>query len=368
MKISGLQLFWLMVSIVTGSGMLFTLSPVIAEVKQDAWISVALAGIIGLCIVFLAVKVSLLYPGQTIVQYSQEILGKWLGKIIIVPYFVMWYSLDGMILRDSSDFVYLALFNKTPLFVVLLTLLLLAVYVIYTGGIEGIARCSEIMGPLIVLMVLGCCVLSLNHLDWHQLTPVYADSGAKAILKGALPPASFYSDMIMLTMVFCFLSDSRQVLSRALWGMAVASSLILVATAMVIMTFGPALSSRMWVPFFSMTRFISVLGFIQNVDILVVIIWMFSVFIKFSLFLFATIYGTAQWLNLKDWRKFTWIAVLIVFCIALLPKNLASVVVDYPKKFWLPYVMPINVFGIPLLLWIVGTIRQKRANKKVKQP
>ncbi|SCW49939.1 Spore germination protein [Paenibacillus tianmuensis] len=105
---------WLMFSLVTGSGMLFTLSPTIIEVKQDAWISAAFGGVVGLCIVFLAVKLSLLYPDQTFVQYSQQILGKWLGKIIIVPYFALWYSLDGMILRDSSEFVYLALFNKTP--------------------------------------------------------------------------------------------------------------------------------------------------------------------------------------------------------------------------------------------------------------
>ncbi|MCP3773797.1 spore germination protein [Paenibacillus sp. MZ04-78.2] len=366
MKISGLQLFWLMLSLVTGSGMLFTLSPTIIEAKQDAWIAAAFAGVIGLCIVFLAVKLSLLYPDQTFVQYSQQILGKWLGKIIIVPPFVWLYSLDGMILRDSSEFVYLALFNRTPVYVLLVTLLILAVYVIYTGGIEGIARCSEIMGPLIVLMVVGTCVLSLNHADWHQLTPVYADSGIKSILKGSIPITVFYSSMIFFTMVICFLSDSRQALSRAMWGMAIASFFILVATAMVTMTFGPELASRMWVPFFDMTRSISLLGFIQNVDIVVVIIWLFSVFLKFSLLLFITIYGTAQWLNMRDWRKLMWIVVPIVYGISLLPKNLAVILSDYTKAIT-PYTMSINVFGIPLLLWIVGTIRQKRANKKVRQ-
>lgn len=368
MKISGLQLFWLIVSTEIGLAMLFTMSPAIAEAKQDAWISILLSGIIALSVVFLAAKISLLYPDQTFIQYSQTILGKWLGKIIILPYFVMWYSVDGMILRNSSDFLYLALFDKTPLSVLLITLLILAAYVIYTGGIEGIARCSEIVGPIIVLMVLGTFLLSLNHLDWHQLTPVYADSGLKSILKGALPTAAFYGDTIIFTMVFCFLSDSRQVLPRAIWGMAVTSLFVFVGVTMTIMTFGPLLSSRMWFPFYGMSRFISVLGFIQNVDILVVIFWMFSVFTKLSLFLFVTTYGTAQWLNMKDWRKLIWIVVPIVLGVSLLPKNIAQVMIDYPQKFWLPYIMPINVFGIPLLLWIVGTIRKKRSNKKVRHP
>jgi len=367
MKISGRQLFWLIVSTEIGLAMLFTLSPAIVEAKQDTWISLLMSGIIALCVIYLAAKVSLLYPDQSFVQYSQTILGKWLGKIIIIPYFVMWYSVDGMILRSSSDFLYLALFDITPLSVLLITLLILAAYVIYTGGIEGIARCSEIVGPIIVLMVLGTYILSINHLDWHLLTPVYADSGLKSILKGALPTASFFGDTIIFTMVFCFLSDSHQVLPRAMRGSIVTSLFVLVGVAMTIMTFGPLLSSRMWFPFYSMSQFISVMGFLQNVDILVVIFWMFSVFTKLSLFLFVTTYGTAQWLNVKDWRKLIWIVVPIVFGISLLPRNIAQVMIDYPQKFWLPFVMPINVFGIPLLLWIVGTIRKKRSNKKVGQ-
>lgn len=365
MKISGLQLYWLMVSLIPGLSILLTLAPSIAEAGQDAWISVTIAGLAGLGVMFIAVKISLLYPGQSFVQYSRTILGSWLGKIIVLPYFVMWYSVDGIILRNASDFVYIALFNATPLSVLSILLLILSVYVIYTGGIEGIARCAEIIGPLIVLMILGTCILSINHLDWKQITPVYADSGLASILKGAVPPLAFYCDTFLFIMVFCFLSNYRHALSRTMWGMAVSATLTVLATVMVIMTFGPNLSAGMWFPFFNMTRFISALEFIQNIDILVVIIWMFSVFIKLSLYLFVTAYGTAQWLNLKNWRPLIWFVAPAVFLISLWYKNIAEVVYDFQIQFWRPYVLPVNVIGIPLLLWIAGAIRKKRSGKKV---
>ncbi|MNO57199.1 Spore germination protein YndE [compost metagenome] len=367
MKISGLQMYWLMISNVVGLAMLYSLSQTVAQAQQDAWISVALAGIIGHGVAFLAVKLSLLHPDQSFIQYSQTILGKWLGKIIVIPYFMMWLSVNGMILRDSSEFVYIALFDKTPLIVIMIAFLILAVYVIYTGGLEGIARCSEIMGPLIVIMIIGTLVLSLNHLDWHQLTPVYADSGLWSIIKGSLPISVIYIDIILMTMVFCFLSDSRQALSRAMGGVAVSSLLLIFAIAFIIMTFGPNLSSRIWFPFFSVTRFISVLGFIQNVDIIILIIWMFSVFIKLSLYLFVTLFGAAQWLNIKDWRKLIWVIVPITFFTSLIPKNITEIVIDYPQKILLPYFMPLNVFCIPILLWIVGTLRNKISNSKVRK-
>ncbi|MEF2245337.1 GerAB/ArcD/ProY family transporter [Paenibacillus sp. IITD108] len=364
MKISGLQLFWLILNTITGLGILFTLSPAIAEAKQDAWISITLSGIIGLCMMILAVKVSLLYPEQTFIQYSQTILGKWLGKILVIPYFMMWYSVSGIILRNSSEFIYVALFNETPLTVLSIVVLILAIYVVYTGGLEGIARCSEMMGSFIVLMLLGTFVLSINQSDWQQLIPVYADSGLKSILKGAVPLVAFYGDIILFVMVFRFLADFRQAFTRSMWGIAVSSILTIAATAMIIMTFGPTLPSRMWFPFLSMTRFISVLGFIENVDIFVVIIWMFSVFIKLSLYLFVTIYGTAQWLNMKDWRKLIWVVVPIIFLYSLLPKNIAEVVVDFQQSM-IPRALLIYACVFLLLLWIVGLIRQKRSNKKV---
>jgi len=365
MKISGLQLFWLILNIITGLGILFTLSPAIAEAKQDAWISITLSGIIGIFMVILVVKVSLLYPEQTFIQFSQTILGKWLGKILVIPYFMMWYSVSGIILRNSSEFIYVALFNETPLIVLSIVVLILAVYVVYTGGLEGIARCSELMGPFIVLMLVGTFVLSLDQLDWRKLTPVYADSGWNSILKGSIPLVTFYGDIVLFVMVFRFLADFRQAFTRSMWGIAVSSILTIVSAVMVIMTFGPTIPSRMWFPFLGMTRFISVLGFIENVDIFVVIIWMFSVFIKLSLYLFVTIYGTAQWLNMKDWRKLIWFVVPIIFLYSLLPKSIAEVVVDFQQSL-IPRALLIYASAFLLLLWIVGLIRQKRSHKKVR--
>ena len=111
-----------------------------------------------------------------------------------------------------------------------------------------------------------------------------------------------------------------------------------------------------------MARFVSVMEFIQNIDAVIVILWILSVFIKLSLYLFITSYGTAQWLGVKDWRKLIWFVSPIVFVLSLLPANIDVASVEYPAKFWRPYILPINMVGIPILLWIVAAIRQKRTN------
>jgi spore germination protein KB len=100
--------------------------------------------------------------------------------------------------------------------------------------------------------------------------------------------------------------------------------------------------------------------FIQNVDILIVIIW-FSIFVKLALYMFIASYGTAQLFHLKDWRKVVWLLAPISFVMAVSIKNIQIFAQYYDKFFVLPFVFPINMIGIPLLLLVVGWIRRKYA-------
>ncbi|NRF93208.1 endospore germination permease [Paenibacillus frigoriresistens] len=358
MKISGLQMFWMMATLEFGMTLLLSQSPAIAEAKQDAWISFIIAGVAAIMLTFVSAKLSLLYPHQTFIQYSQTILGKWLGKIIVIPYFIQWFSAIGVILRDSSDFILMTLFHKTPLIVLVVLMLYLIVYVTYQGGIEGIARCSEVIGPIIFLVIILTLILNYNNIEWKRILPIYADSGWMSILKGGLSPVSFFGESVSIMMLICFMAEPSKGVSRTIWGVGFASFFTCISTLAVLMVFGSGLTAKMWYPYFEMVRYISVMEFIQNIEILVTVIWMFSVFIKLSVYLFITSYGAAQWLNIKDWKKVIWFVALGVVPLAMIYKNIDTSSINYVKKYWIPYVFPINMVGIPLLLWIVGSIRK----------
>lgn len=362
MKISGSQIFWIMFTFEVGNSLLLTISSTIRIAKQDAWISMVIAGLVGIAITFLATTLSSQYPNQTMIEFSQTILGKWLGKLMMIPFFLLWYSAMGVIVREFGDFIITALFHKTPLWVIVFATMLLLIFIIYQGGIEGIGRLSEIVGPMVLLMITVLLILDLSNMNWHYMLPLYQDSGWLPILKGSYTPmASFFGESVMMTMFVFFMEKPDQASSRAMWGIGIAVLMISIGTLAVIFTFGPSLPSRLLYPFYDMSRFISVMEFIQNVDILIVIIWFFSIFIKLALYMFIACYGTAQWFHLKDWRKVVWLLAPISFVMAVSIKNIQIFGQDYDKFFVLPFVFPINMIGIPLLLLVVGWIRRKYA-------
>jgi spore germination protein KB len=365
MKVTGNQLFWMIMIMDLGMTLMMTLTSGFQAAKQDTWMSVLVAGCVALLIAALSTNLAKLYPGQTLIQYSQTIMGPWLGKIVCVIYFVQWYTIIPIVLRQFCDVIQMMLLPETPKIFIIMTMTLVVGYAVYTGGIDGVGRYSEILGPLVVLMILVVLLASANNIRWENLLPVYADSGIKAIVKGALPSASYLGHAVEYVMLAAFLYVPQKGPRHAYWAVTAAVFCVWISTVMITLTLGANLSSKMWYPFFEMTKKISLFRFIENLDAIVVVIWLFSVFIKLAIYKFVTCYGTAQFLQIRNWKPLVWIEGAIATVYALIPKNIVQATSNYLLHYWIPVALYVNMIGLPLLLLIVGKIRlgkQKAAN------
>jgi spore germination protein KB len=222
------------------------------------------------------------------------------------------------------------------------------------------------IGPVILAVTVITFILSIKNIEWEHIFPIYADSGLISILNGSLSPISFLGESVIILMLTSFTQDPKKGVSFAILGVGVISLLITLLTMEVILVFGPGLSSRMWYPYFQMVGFISIMEFVQNIEIVVTIIWILSIFIKLSTFLFVSSYSIAELFHLKDWRKVIWFIAIIIIPLSMFYPNIVSASVTYPQKFWIPFIVPINMAGIPLLLLIIGTIRKKRNENQNK--
>lgn len=360
MKLSQIQLFWLVFIFHTGNMLLIAIGPMAVSSKQDAWISAIIATIVGTLITFIASKVSLLYPKQTLIQYSTIILGKWLGNLIIFSYVCTWLVAMGIVLRGLADFIIVVLLPATPLWIVVFVIMLLVMYITFSGGIQTIGRCSEVFVPIVLIMIIISILFALPNVDVVKILPIVADTSIPSLLKGALSPLTFLGESVMVMMLLSFCLHQQKSASTAIWGVIVSGLSLSIATIIVIMTFGPNLAAKLRYPFFEVIRYISLADFIQHLDILSVSIWMLSAFIKLSVYFFISSYGISQWFKIKKWRKMIWVIAPITFVHALVYANVTTYSLKYMEKFLIPYVLPINMIGIPILLWTVGSIRKRR--------
>ncbi|WP_379141247.1 endospore germination permease [Paenibacillus sp. sgz500992] len=360
LKISGMQVFWLIFSMNLGMTLVMTITPSLQADKQDAWISIVLAGCIALLIAVLVTQVARLFPGKSLIEYSELILGTWIGKLVIMIYLVQWYTILPIVLRQFTDLVNIMLLPETPKESIILLMVLLITYATYAGGIEGIARCSEFLGPIIMIMVLLVLLANGNNIHWKHILPVYADSGIKEIMRGSLAPASYLGHSVEYLMFASFLRQPRKEGRYAVWAVLVANFMVLITTIMIIVILGVNVSPNMWYPFFAMTQKISLFGFVDNFDAVPVVIWISSVFIKLAVYLFLVSYGTAQFLKVRNWKLMIWFIAPVMFAFALIPQNVTEATTNYMQRYWVPVALPVNMLGLPMLLLLVGLWRKAK--------
>src|SRR5690606_18598848 len=64
---------------------------------------------------------------------------------------------------------------------------------------------------------------------------------------------------------------------------------------------GDALDNVLF-PIMDTARYVNVADFFENMDSAVMAVWVIGVYVKVSMFYYATVLGTAQWLNLTSYQ------------------------------------------------------------------
>lgn len=348
--------------IVVSIGLLIT--PTIVIAKQDAWISMLVGGAMGVILTLLFVHLSILHHNQTLIQFSQTLLGKWMGRIIVLPYFMVWYLLSAFILRSFSDFIHFLLLDRTPVWLIMLLLICLIVYLTYTSRITGIGRFCAIVGPFMILVLIISFAFNAGNFELDHLLPVYADSGWVNILKGAVTPATFFVGPFVQLVIISFMQPPQKAYTSTLLGKGITVFMVFTATLVTLLVFPPSLAAKLRFSFFMSVKVIDILDFIQNTDILLTFIWIFAIFAELSLYLFVTSYEVANWLKLKDWRKVIWFSVTVTFIIAVLIPNEATINL-FQNRIWTFIFFPVCGVVIPLFLWIITAIKSHSLQKRL---
>lgn len=130
-KISGFQLFVLIVLFEMGSAILF--APGSQAARQDAWISLLLGLAGGLLLFHVYYRLYLFYPDLPLTGYLRKITGIWTGTIIGLFYIIYFLYQASRILRDFGELLVTTSYTSTPLFIINSLMVLIIVTQVIRG-------------------------------------------------------------------------------------------------------------------------------------------------------------------------------------------------------------------------------------------
>ncbi|HEY8911517.1 MAG TPA: endospore germination permease [Desulfosporosinus sp.] len=293
-RISTHQFMTLGAAVLMGTTFLPVASIATGAGGRDGWMSV-LPGF-AMVIPYSLMVLSLLaqYPNKNLLQISEALLGKWIGKCIGVIYISITGYFGGLLLSQCGDIYERSIMPLTPLWLFYLGGLLLVFYTV-SSGVEVFARFSEIVFPMIVIALVLNIGLSIPRMEQGELLPILSE-GLKPIFSGAFKIMPFAMEYILfLAGILTFLPNSKKELAQLKNGVWRAVFLVGILDMLVvliqILVFGPEEVNRLVYGLLVLGKIVEISRTVSGVESLFMGVWLGASVVKISAFFFTVTWG-----------------------------------------------------------------------------
>ncbi|CAI6083518.1 GerAB/ArcD/ProY family transporter [Cohnella sp. JJ-181] len=338
-----------------GSAILIVPSALTSAAKQDGWIAAIVGVAAGIPLIAFYNALGARHPDKTLIEYTELLLGKWVGKIVGLLFFSYFFLLSALVLRNVGDFITTIVMPETPIQAVHL-ILLIAIAMGVGLGLEVIARSAEIFLPWVLLLLFFLIVFLFPKIEMDRIQPVF-ESGIKAILRGSLSVISIpYLELVVFLMIFPYAGKPERRGAAIIKGGLIGGTVLVVITLLCVLVLGWDFASRHTFPSYTLAKKIQIGEFLQRIEVLVAIIWFLTIFFKLVLCFYASLLGLAQLLKMNSYRPLIVPCAMIVLIVSIVVYPNIVYFRIFASEIWPFYALTMG-FLLPLLVWIASMIR-----------
>jgi len=361
-KISALQMALLLYVNVISTAILIIPGITFKYAERDLWLSPIWGSLAGFLVVFIVYKLNKFYPTETLIQYSQHILGRIPGKVVGFFYLLFYLYINGQTLRQYGDFLVGAFLRHTPIILVM-GCMALAIAFAVRAGLEVLARLSDFFVPIIILLWLVIVLLLIPEMNVKKMLPIM-EKGITPSLFGAVVPLTWYTILFHTSTLLPFLTDREKGMKWGVFTVLAVMVTLVITNLATLFVFG-GITGNFVYPVMTAARYISYADFFENLEALVMAIWISGMFIKMGLIHYVFVLNTAQWLDLSDYKPLVlpFGLVLTLFGIWSAP-NLTEIA--HSVQVIIPFLAITIYIFIPVILLLI-TVLGNRNRQKVRK-
>ncbi|MGP7818886.1 GerAB/ArcD/ProY family transporter [Niallia sp. 01092] len=357
-KISSRQLMVLVILFNIGTTILLAPGSFAFTAQQDGWVASIFGVAIGLLFVLLYNGLGKLFPEFTLVQISEKVLGKWVGKIVSLLFMSYFFLICPFLLNLIGNFLTTAIMPETPI---------QAIYIIFMAtiimgtrlGLETFTRSAELFFPWIMIGIFILCLAISPKIEIANIQPVL-EANSKTILKANYQFIGIlYLELIIFLMLFPFINQKKGAGKALFLGTLIGGIVTILITFLSISVLGAEQTSRNIYSTFSLAKKINLANFVTRIEIILAGIWFISIFFKLLICFYAFILGIAQILELKDYRVLVFPFGIILIVFTLLSFQNIVYFYFFSSRIWTSYALTYGLV-LPLLLLGVAAVRKIR--------
>ncbi|HWO54147.1 MAG TPA: endospore germination permease [Paenibacillus cookii] len=303
-KVSQSQIYMLFSQYLYTTTLGFIIPLLIRSAQYMAWVSLLVGAGMGLVMTYGAYRLALKRPDRTFASYGGELIGKWLHYPLT---FVMLFTslfVAALILRELLDLILQIYLQDTPDWAIAMLFGCTFVYVV-RSGVGTIFRAAQGFFFISVVWIFMVPPFVYRELNFNMAIALVNHFDLAGIWNGSYSMAAQYGEMAFIVFLFPFFAKHAKTMKSLCWAAVTSIVIVLVGLISTILLFGPSLAGNLTYPELELIRYIPPGGFFENLDPLIIAIWLSSLFIKISLLLFISVIGLTHAFGLKDHKPFS---------------------------------------------------------------
>ena len=363
-KISNSQFTLLLIMFLIGSSTVVLPTILTGIAKQDAWLSTVIGIGFGVLFSLIYAILAARYPNLSLAEYSEKILGKWLGKTVSVLFFLYLLMLTSRILRITVDLILTHILPETPIQAIEALFILIVIMGVRLG-LETFARTAEMLFPYIILFILTLTLLLLDEVKMETLLPLL-ENGFMPVLRGAYRTMGApFLDLVVFLIIAPYVTKPEKVGRNLISATLIGGAILTLVMFLSITILGTELSARSNFPTYILAQKVEVGNFLERIEVLSGGLIFISLFIKLTICFYSMVLSLAQTLQLNSYKPLTFPLGLLVMMLSIFLFPNIIYFRDFITNTWTPIVILYGLI-IPLFLLTVDTIRNGFNKSKVK--
>lgn len=229
--------------------------------EQHAYLSYIPVFLVMISVLWMLSRVQRRFPNQDLFE-SLVVRHPFMGRVTALLYIMFFLFIFARDIRLIGDYVSITLLETTPISIIILTLMVMAVFIV-RGGLGSLIGMSELYITLFLLNSIIVPFMLIQQIDLDNLMP-YFDIDMGGVGKGSWYLMSFFGEMVALPFVVKG-SDFR--FKSVFWGVTIAALLMMLIVVETITSIGVPIASRLVYPSYELARQLQVSDFLDRFDL-----------------------------------------------------------------------------------------------------
>ncbi|MFE6074465.1 endospore germination permease [Paenibacillus sp. NPDC057886] len=336
--------------------------------KQHAYLSYIPVFLVMVASLWMLSRVQRRFPDQDLFESLVERF-PFLGRVTGMLYTMFFLFVFARDIRLMGDYISITLLETTPISIIVLTLMVMAVFIV-RGGLGSLIGMSELYITLFLLNSLIVPFMLIQQINMDNLMP-YFDVDVAGVGKGSWYIFSFFGEMIAVPFVIKG-SDFR--FKSVMWGITISALLMMLIITETIAAIGVPIASRLVYPSYELARQLQISDFLDRFDLALAAATLPALITKIAFDLYFVCWGLKRIIPKVSGKVMTGPIALVGFvCGFWFFKNAIQLFRFTREWTWIAIVFEVL---FPIILFVFLRPRKKGANgrrttdkqKQKKQP